>query len=89
VVREPNSECKLCCRDDETPLQLIRECEALQRPRGLILESKEWNSQENGPIPHIIFLLCFNDWNRKNRVKKLIFHILEEKIMVVNVSTLV
>jgi len=42
----------------------------------------------NGPIPHIINV-CFNDWNRKNRIKKLIFHILEEKIMVVNVPTLV
>jgi len=42
----------------------------------------------SGTIPHIINF-CFNDWNRKNRIKKLIFHILEEKIMVVNVPTLV
>jgi len=42
----------------------------------------------NGPIPHTINF-CFNDWNRKNRMKKRIFHILEEKIMVVNVPTLV
>jgi len=32
VGREQNPECRLCGREDETPVHLIRECQALQSP---------------------------------------------------------